>query len=83
MAEKLTAALEYMPLAIAQAAAAGEFTQYMQEVKEIQDDEIPDYGRLQAIFRGLACREGFNYDNVFDWTKSRFLEDESAECTSI
>jgi len=34
----------------------------------------PKYAWLRKIFRGLFVRNGFEYDNVFDWTIKRYLE---------
>jgi hypothetical protein len=32
------------------------------------NEDKPDYGYLRKMFRNLFRRQGFEYDNVFDWT---------------
>ncbi|RDI87733.1 ATP-dependent bile acid permease [Venturia inaequalis] len=34
----------------------------------------PDHTYLRRLFRNLFVREGFEYDNVFDWTELMFFE---------
>lgn len=53
-----------------------EFKKYFELIR--LDKEL-DYGRLQRLFRGLFYRKHFHYDNVFDWTMLRFLEEQEAE----
>lgn len=33
----------------------------------------PDHTYLRQLFRNLFVREGFEYDNVFDWTELMFF----------
>jgi casein kinase I family protein HRR25 len=56
-----------------------EFIDYMEYVRTLLDDDIPDYGYLRKMFNNLFHRQGFEYDNVFDWTIREFqrLEAES------
>jgi hypothetical protein len=53
-----------------------EFKKYFELIR--LDKEL-DYGRLRRLFRGLFYRKHFQYDNVFDWTILRFLEEREAE----
>ena len=53
-----------------------EFKKYFELIRS--DKEL-DYRRLRRLFRNLFCRQGFQYDNVFDWTKLMFLEKLEAE----
>ncbi|KAK5304669.1 hypothetical protein LTR99_003734 [Exophiala xenobiotica] len=47
-----------------------EFTEYISDVKDSRDTSTgkPDYQRLRKMFSKLSSRQGFEYDNVFDWT---------------
>jgi hypothetical protein len=45
----------------------------------ISSDKGLDYRRLRRLFRGLFCRQHFQYDNVFDWTKLMYLKKLEAE----
>ena len=56
-----------------------EFVDYMEYVRTLLDDDIPDYRYLRKIFDNLFHRQGFESDNVFDWTIREFhrLEAES------
>ncbi|KAJ9496987.1 hypothetical protein H2202_007459 [Exophiala xenobiotica] len=45
-----------------------EFTEYISDVKDSRDTGKPDYQRLRKMFSKLSSRQGFEYDNVFDWT---------------
>ncbi|KAK5518494.1 hypothetical protein LTR21_003495 [Exophiala xenobiotica] len=38
------------------------------DVKDSRDTGKPDYQRLRKMFSKLSSRQGFEYDNVFDWT---------------
>jgi len=53
-----------------------EFKKYFELIRS---KEELDYGRLRRLFRGLFCRQHFQYDNVFDWTILMFLEKMEAE----
>lgn len=50
-----------------------EFTNYFNHVRSLQFKDKPNYSYLRKIFRNLFVREGFKYDNVFDWTVLKFL----------
>jgi hypothetical protein len=51
-----------------------EFAIYMDRVRALQFRDKPDYSYLRKIFRSLFVRQGFEYDNVFDWTIKRYAE---------
>jgi hypothetical protein len=53
-----------------------EFKKYFELIR--LDKEL-NYERLRRLFRGLFYRKLFQYDNVFDWTILRFLEEQEAE----
>jgi hypothetical protein len=53
-----------------------EFKKYFELIR--LDKEL-DYARLRRLFRSLFFRKHFQYDNVFDWTILRFLEQQEAE----
>jgi hypothetical protein len=49
------------------------FKEYMVHVRALGFKDKPDYAYLRRIFRNSFLREGFEYDNVFDWTILKFL----------
>jgi casein kinase I family protein HRR25 len=49
-----------------------EFVDYMNYVQELRGEDRPDYQHLRKIFTNLFRRQGFEYDNVFDWTIREF-----------
>src|SRR4051812_44966812 len=49
-----------------------EFATYMSYIRELGDQGQPDYKYLRNLFDGLFRREGFEHDNVFDWTIREF-----------
>ncbi|KAK5188737.1 hypothetical protein LTR72_011684 [Exophiala xenobiotica] len=49
------------------------FEEYMNYVHNLRDEDQPDYPHLRNTFNKLFRREGFEYDNVFDWTIREFL----------
>jgi hypothetical protein len=52
---------------------------WMCDSQIVMDNKELDYRGLQRLFRGLFHRKHFQYDNVFDWTIVRFLEEQEAE----
>ncbi|KAK2963157.1 putative Casein kinase 1 [Blattamonas nauphoetae] len=52
-----------------------EFVDYITYVRGLKFDSTPDYRYLQNLFRTVLSREGFDSDQVFDWTE-RLLDDE-------
>ncbi|KIW24846.1 uncharacterized protein PV07_10534 [Cladophialophora immunda] len=50
-----------------------EFEDYMNYVRNLRDEDQPDYQHLRKIFNKLFRRQGFEYDNAFDWTIREFL----------
>ena len=56
-----------------------EFVTYLNYCKSLRFDETPDYSYLRKLFRDLFIREGYVYDDVFDWSVvKRRLDKESA-----
>ncbi|KAF1958941.1 kinase-like protein [Byssothecium circinans] len=53
-----------------------EFKKYFELIRL---DKKLAYGRLRRLFRDLFHREHFQYDNVFDWTILKFLEEQEVE----
>jgi len=49
-----------------------EFTTFMTYLRGLDDQEQPDYKYIRTLFSGLFRREGFEYDNVYDWTIREF-----------
>jgi serine/threonine protein kinase len=52
---------------------------YMNYVRNLRHEEKPDYRYIQRIFRNLFRRQGFEYDQVFDWT-IREYQRQSVQC---
>lgn len=51
-----------------------EFQSYFKHVYSLGFDESPDHTRLRRLFSNLFHRQGYEHDNVFDWTVLKFLE---------
>ncbi|RMZ90072.1 hypothetical protein DV736_g2697, partial [Chaetothyriales sp. CBS 134916] len=49
-----------------------EFAAYMSYIREMGDQEKPNYKHLRELFNRLFRRNGFERDNVFDWTLREF-----------
>ncbi|KAK7260734.1 hypothetical protein RIF29_27018 [Crotalaria pallida] len=45
-----------------------EFASYFRYCRSLSFDQRPDYGFLKRLFRDLFNCEGYDYDNLFDWT---------------
>jgi hypothetical protein len=56
-----------------------EFADYMKYVHNLRYEDRPDYRFLRKMFKDLFCQQGFEHDNVLDWTILEFqrLEAES------
>ena len=44
-----------------------EFATYINYAKAMRFTDTPDYGFLRSMFRALFLKEGFAYDNTYDW----------------
>ena len=44
-----------------------EFASYFHYCRSLGFEDTPDYAYLRKLFRDLFLREGFQYDNMFDW----------------
>ena len=44
-----------------------EFRGFFDHVRCLRFEDKPDYEFLKRIFRELFFRQGFTYDNAFDW----------------
>jgi len=59
-----------------------EFQTFLAYTRRLQFDEEPNYAYLRRILRSLAARNGYIYDQVFDWTervdREEYLEPESS-----
>jgi serine/threonine protein kinase len=64
MESKINTTIEDLCLGI-----PNEFKTYMNYVKELKFDDTPDYNMLYKLFNSLYTTEGYEYDNIFDWTK--------------
>lgn len=51
----------------------GEFRTYFDHIRSLGFDDKPKYSYLRKIFSNLFIREGFDYDNVFDWTILKYM----------
>lgn len=53
---------------------ASEFVTYFQVCRSLRFEDKPDYSYLRKLFRDLFIREGYQYDNVFDWTILKYQQ---------
>lgn len=49
-----------------------EFARYIDYSRSLGFDDRPDYAYLRGLFGRLFTAEGFQHDDVFDWTEKRF-----------
>ncbi|KAI4324796.1 hypothetical protein MLD38_030250 [Melastoma candidum] len=54
-----------------------EFASYFHYCRSLRFDDKPDYAYLKRLFRELFIREGFQYDNVFDWTVLKYQQSQT------
>ena len=45
-----------------------EFAAYFNHIRPLQFGDKPQYSYLRRTFQNLFSREGFKWDNVFDWS---------------
>lgn len=45
-----------------------EFDVFYKYARGLEFEDLPDYDGLRALFRGLAERQGIEYDLEFDWS---------------
>ncbi|KAK5188528.1 hypothetical protein LTR96_011397 [Exophiala xenobiotica] len=53
------------------------FEKYVHYVHNLHDEDLPDYQCLREMFDQLFREQGFERDNVFDWTIREFQRLES------
>lgn len=58
-----------------------EFATYLNTCRGLRFDEAPDYGYLRNLFKGLAARQGIQYDGMYDWLSQKPLLKSSLEST--
>ena len=46
-----------------------EFSTFLAHVRNLEFEQQPDYSNYRRLFKELFIREGFIYDNLFDWIK--------------
>lgn len=51
-----------------------EFATYLSYCRSLEYVAKPNYSYLRRLFRSLFIREGFSYDDVYDWTVIRYRE---------
>lgn len=49
-----------------------EFKFYLDYTHALGFEDKPNYTHLKQVFRGLFIREGFQYDNSFDWYVNQY-----------
>ncbi|KAK4370531.1 hypothetical protein RND71_010006 [Anisodus tanguticus] len=49
-----------------------EFTSYFHYCRSLRFDDKPDYSYLKRLFRDLFIREGYQFDDEFDWTTLKY-----------
>lgn len=50
-----------------------EFATYFNYLRSCGFDDNPQYDYLRELFRALFVREGFDHDDVYDWTILKYL----------
>jgi len=50
------------------------FTRYMEYVRSLGHEDMPDYETLRNMFRRISANKRFEYDHVFDWTELIYLQ---------
>lgn len=55
-----------------------EFAIYLNYARSLRFDDKPDYAYLRKVFRDLFVREGFQNDDVFDWTVYKYQKNAQA-----
>ena len=50
-----------------------EFATYFDYLRSLSFEDKPNYSYLRKLFRGLFVHDGFEYDNVYDWTILKYL----------
>jgi hypothetical protein len=55
-----------------------EFATYLEYVRNLDFEGLPNYSYLRKLLRNLFVRRGYQHDNVFDWTIKRFFLDQLA-----
>lgn len=50
-----------------------QFASYFRHIRSLGFNDKPNYDNVRKIFRALLIREGYEHDNVFDWTILKFL----------
>jgi hypothetical protein len=56
-----------------------EIAVYMDHVRSLRFEDKPDYSYLRKIFQSFFVRQGFEYDNVIDWTMKRYVEQQEIQ----
>jgi len=57
----------------------GEFATYLKTCRNLPFDAEPDYSYLRKMFKDLFAREGYQYDFIFDWSRSSLPSIRSSE----
>lgn len=59
-----------------------EFASFINYTRDLKFDDRPDYGYLRRLLKGIADKDSFQLDNIFDWVvkkKSQEEEDNKEE----
>ncbi|KAK1355006.1 Non-specific serine/threonine protein kinase [Heracleum sosnowskyi] len=59
-----------------------EFSSYFQHCHSLLFDAKPDYAYLKKIYSDLFIREGFQLDNIYDWTILKYQQSQETAGTS-
>ncbi|KIH92136.1 hypothetical protein SPBR_03221 [Sporothrix brasiliensis 5110] len=59
-----------------------EFAVYLDYTRSLGFKDKPNYGFLRKIFSDLFVREGFQYDNDFDWDVLKRLKEKNDQATA-
>ena len=56
-----------------------EFASFINYTRDLKFDDRPDYGYLRRLLKGIADKESFQLDNVFDWVIKKKTQEEEEE----
>ena len=60
-----------------------EFADYLNYVRSLNKNDKPDTQYMRKIFKHLFYRLEFEYDKIFDWTKTKVYHSITAQSTSL
>lgn len=53
-----------------------EFASFINYTRDLKFDDRPDYGYLRRLLKGIADKDSFQLDNIFDWVIKKKSQEE-------